>query len=200
MTKHDFLLLLEKRLSGLPQDEVQERLDFYRESIDDRMEEGLSEEEALRQIGSVDEIAAQIIDDIPIAKLIKERTNPQKPWTAWQIVLLILGSPLWLSLLIAAFAVVLSLYMTLWALVISLWAVFASFAASSAAGILLGIGFICGGDVLQGVATIGAGCVLAGLSIFLFYGCKVATKGTVLLTKKIGLGIKKLFIRRKEDA
>jgi len=38
-----------------------------------------------------------------------------------------------------------------------------------------------------------------GLSIFLFYGCKAATAGTLILTKKMALWTKNIFIK-KEDA
>ena len=54
------------------------------------------------------------------------------------------------------------------------------------------------GRLFGGVA-IGAGLVLAGLSIFFFFGCKASTKGTVWLTKRIALGIKNLFIRKEKD-
>ena len=43
MKKLEFILALRNRLSCLPQDEVDERLAFYSEMIDDSMEEGLSE-------------------------------------------------------------------------------------------------------------------------------------------------------------
>ena len=103
----------------------------------------------------------------------------------WEIVLLVLGSPIWLSLLIAAIAVVLSVYISLWSIIISLWAVFGSIVACAFAGILCGIVFAMVGFEITGVAMIAAGLILAGLSIFLYYGCKLATTGTVLLTKKI---------------
>ena len=45
MKKQTFLDMLKKRLSGLPKQEIAERLTFYNEMIDDRMEEGMSEEE-----------------------------------------------------------------------------------------------------------------------------------------------------------
>ena len=61
-----------------------------------------------------------------MGKLIKEKT-PKRRLGVWEIVLLVLGSPIWLSLLIAAFAVILSLYISLWAVIISFWAVFGSF-------------------------------------------------------------------------
>ena len=47
MSKSEFLTALRARLGGLPQGDVAERLDFYSELIDDRMEEGLSEEAAV---------------------------------------------------------------------------------------------------------------------------------------------------------
>ena len=52
---------------------------------------------------------------------------------------------------------------------------------------------------MQGLSLIAAGIVLAGLTIFLFYGCKAATKGAAVLTKKIALGIKSLFIGKEKN-
>ena len=62
MTKQEFLAKLEILLSGLTEEEISERIGFYSEMIDDRIEEGLSEEEAVSLIGSVEEVAAQIKD------------------------------------------------------------------------------------------------------------------------------------------
>ena len=73
MNKQEFLTRLRKGLSGLPQEDIEERLTFYSEMIDDRIEEGLSEEEAVAAIGSPDEIAEQIIGEIPIKKIVKEK-------------------------------------------------------------------------------------------------------------------------------
>ena len=110
MTKKQFLDRLGKSLNGLPQEDISERLTFYGEMIDDRAEEGLTEEEAVAGIGSVEEITAQILEETPFARLVKERVKPKRRMTAWEIVLLAVGSPVWLSLLIALLAVVLSLY------------------------------------------------------------------------------------------
>ncbi len=198
MTKLNFLLSLYEKLAGLPQDEVEERLAFYSEMIDDKMEEGIREEDAVREIGTVDEIAAQIIADIPLTKLVKEKIKPKKRLRAWEIVLLVLGSPVWFSLLIAAFAVILSLYAALWSVIISLWAVFASMIGCALGGIASGVIFAATDHVLTGVAMISAGMVCAGLSIFLFYGCRAGTKGTLQLTKRIALGIKNCFVKKEE--
>ena len=72
--------------------------------LDDQMEEGLSEEEAVAAVGPVDEIVRQIIADTPLAKLAKERMRPRRQLKAWEIVLLVLGSLALSILLTKAFA------------------------------------------------------------------------------------------------
>ena len=197
MTKQEFLTALQKKLSGLPKQEIEERLTFYGEMIDDRMEDGRTEEEAVSAIGSVDVVAEQIIAEIPLAKIAKERIKPKKRLRVWEIVLLALGSPIWLSLLIAAVAVILSLYVVLWSLIASLWAVFAALVASSVGCVIAGIFWAFCENGWMGIVIVGAGLTCAGLSIFLFFGCKEATRGILLLTKKIAVDIKKCFVRKE---
>ena len=198
MNKQEFLARLRYGLAGLPQEDIEERITFYSEIIDDRMEEGLSEDVAVSEIGSVDEIVSQVVEDIPIARLVKEKITPKKRIKAWEIVLLVLGSPIWLSLAIAVFAVIFSLYVIFWSIVISLWAVFASFIGGAIGGIAAGIVFACTGHNLSGIAIIGAGIVCAGLSIFMFYVCKAATKGILIFSKKFLIWIKNFFVNKEE--
>lgn len=198
MSKQEFLGLLRKGLSGLPQDDIEERLTFYSEMIEDRMEEGLSEEDAVAAAGSVDEIVAQVIADTPLAKIAKERIKPKRRLKGWETVLLILGSPIWFSLAVAAFAVLFSLYVSLWAVIISLWAVFVSLAACSVGGVLACVIFAAGGSGASGVAMLAAGLACAGLTVFLFYGCRAAAKGALRLTKNVAIRIKNCFIRKEE--
>ena len=199
MNKQEFLEKLRKRLSGLPQEDINERLTFYSEMIDDRIEDGLSETEAVEQIGSIDDIAEQVIADTPVTKIAKEKIKTARRLSAGEIVLLVLGSPIWLSLGIALFAVIFSLYISLWAVIISLWAVFVSFAACFIGGIFACVIFIASSNTVSGIAMLGAGLVCAGLSVFMFYGCKAITKGTLILTKKTAIWIKNCFIG-KENA
>ncbi len=197
MGKQEFLAKLRKGLSGLPPEDIEERLAFYSEMIEDRMDEGLSEDEAVLAVGSVQEIVAQVLAETPNSKIAKERIKSARQLTTGEIVLLVLGSPIWLSLGIAAFAVILSLYISLWAVIISLWSVFASFAACSIGGVMACFVFIVGGNKASGFAMLAAGIVCAGLAIFMLYGCKAATKGTVILTKKIAIWIKNCFIKKE---
>lgn len=195
MCKQEFLAQLRKGLSGLPQRDIEERLSFYSEMIDDRMEEGLSEDEAVLAVGSVEEIVSQIIGDIPLAKLAKERVKGNRRLKSWEIVLLVLGSPLWLSLGIAAFAVIFSVYVSLWSVIIALWAVFVSFVGCFIGGLMAGTVVACTGNVLPGIAVLAAGLLCAGLSIFAFYGCSAVTRGFSLLTRKTAVWIKNCFVK-----
>lgn len=197
MNKQDFLAELRTGLSGLPKDDIEERVSFYEEMIEDRMEEGLSEEKAVSEIGDIDAIVSQIIADTPLTKLVKERVRPSRTLRAWEIVLLVLGSPIWLSLLLAAVAVVLAVYIVIWAVVITLWSVEAAFAACSLGGIVAAIIFAFQGHVFTGIAMLGAGICSAGFAIMFAFVCKAATKGMLLLTKKIALGIKSLFVGKE---
>ena len=194
MNKTKFVLSLTEKLNGLPFEEIEDRINFYLESIDDRMEEGLSEEEAVAAMGSMDDIAAEIISDIPLARLVAEKVKPKRRLRAWEIVLLCVGAPLWLSLLVAAFAVVLAVYASLWSVIVALWASEVAFWGTVIGATTVGIALLSIGDAAQGLFLLGSGAVLAGCSVLLFFGCKAATRGMLLLTKKLALAIKKLFV------
>ena len=199
MNKSEFLDALKAALSGLPTCDVEERLRFYAEMIEDRIEDGCTEAEAVAEIGSVDEIAEQALAELPLIGIGKERIKPKRRLRGWEILLLALGSPIWLSLLISAFAVVLSLYLSVWSVVISLWATFVTLAVSGPVGIVAGTCHLLDGSVYTGIATIALGFASIGLAIFLFFGCKAATKGSALLIPKTMFGLKKHFAR-KENA
>lgn len=198
MSKHEFLARLRKGLSGLPQADIEERLTFYAEMLEDRMEEGLSEEEAVAAAGTVDEIVRQVIADIPLARIARERIRPKRCLRAWEIVLLALGSPIWLALLIAAVAVVAALYVSLWAVMASLWGVLGTFAVGAVGSVPLCIFLAVSDGPAPGLVVLAAGAVCAGFSVFMFFGCREATKGVLILTKKITTGIKNCFIRKEE--
>ena len=197
MTKQEFFNALNKGLSGLVREELDERLEFYSEMIDDRIEDGLSEEEAVKELGSPDEVIAKILCEIPLSKIVKKKIKSTKKPETWAILLIVLGFPVWLPLLAALFAVTLATYAVIWSLIISAWSVFVSFAACSLAFLTTGIIMLIIGNVTQGLALTGASLILAGLSLFAFYGCKKATVGCVILTKKIILLIKKCFIGKE---
>ncbi len=182
MRKQEFIAVLRKKLSVLPRRDAEERIAFYSEMIDDRIEEGLLEEEAVNAVGSVDEIAEQILKETPI----KKETAEKKSAGGWKVLFLVLGSPIWLSLIVAVVAVAVSLYAVVWAVAVSLWAVFVSLVAVGAVGPIMGIVHLCMGYGTAGFVALGAGLVCAGLAVFAYSGCLATTKATLLLTKTCG--------------
>ena len=123
--------------------------------------------------------------------------NSKRKISAFEIVLLALGSPIWLSLLIAVLAVILSLYITLWALVVSFWAIMGALAGAGVSVVIGGLIIALGGNAITGIAAVGAGLISSGLAIFAFFGCCAASKGTVALTKRISYAIKKTLIKEE---
>lgn len=200
MTKEKFLKLLRSGLSDLPREEIDERINFYSEMIADRMEEGLSEEAVIADIGDPEEIAKQIVfEALPKAEeKPKEKVKAGRKLRAWEIVLLVLGSPLWIALLAAVFAVVISLLAALWSVIVSFWAVFASLAGSALGVLAGGALFAVTGDVIVAAGMLGGAMVCAGLAIFAFFGCKAATKGAAFLSKWTVIGIVRFFKRKGE--
>ena len=198
MNKREFLVQLRKGLSGLPQDDIEERLSFYSEMIDDQMEEGFSEEQAVAAAGPVDEIVKQAVAETPFVKIAKKRIKPKKRLGVGKTLLLVLGSPIWLSLGLAAFAVVLSLYAVLWAVIICLWAIFVSLGACAVGGVLMSIVQAICGNGETALVMLAASIVCFGLTVFAFYGCKAATKGCFMLTREIAICVKRCFIKKEE--
>ena len=199
MTKHQFIERLRAKLNGLPKKDIDERIAFYIEIIDDKIEEGATEESAVSQIGSVDEIAGQIIADTPISKIVKEKFKPHKKLQTWEIVLLVLGFPLWFPLLISVFAVAISVYVVVWSVVISLWAVVVSLVVSAIGVFVAGIVFFCTSYTVSGVFAIAGAMVCAGLGIFAFFGCTYATKEILVWTKRLVVGVKNRLLNKEKS-
>lgn len=201
MNKQDFLNSLRLKLSDLPEQDVIERLNFYSEMIDDMIEEGLSEKYAVESIGSVDDIALQIISDTSNMKKDKkkDRKKSKRRLKGWEIALIIVGAPLWVPILVFLISMIFSLYSILWSVIVSLWSIFGALAGASIGGIICGIIFACTSRALAGLVIVAAGLLCAGLAIFAFFGCLYVTKGGVWLTKKTFMGIINIF-REKEGA
>ena len=198
MNKKEFIAALRLRLAGLPAEDREDRLGFYAEMIDDHIEEGLAEEAAVAAIGSVETVAEQIIAETPLLHLVKDRVKPKRRLRPWEITLLALGSPLWISLVAAAFSVILSLIVTFWAVIVSLWSVFVALIGCGAGLSAFGAVYAIVCDLPIGLGVLGAGLVCTGLSIFAFCGCKATTKGLWWLMKAAVRGIKRLFVRGEE--
>lgn len=197
MNKYEFLGRLRERLAGLPPKDIDASLDYYAELIADRIEDGMSEEEAVAAMGSIDEIVAQILEDTSLPKLVKEKVRPKRALRTWEILLIVLGFPLWLPLLIAFASVIFSILVAIGSVVISVFAVAVAVGACALAFIVAGlICFVTARGAL-GTILIGASLICAGLCILFFIGATYASKGILWLCKKGIYAIKSCFVGKE---
>jgi Predicted membrane protein len=77
MNKSEFLLSLTDKLDPLPQHEIEKTRGFYAEMIDDRIEDGMSETEAVTAIGDIDTIVQDTLLEQPLPALMKAKIQPK---------------------------------------------------------------------------------------------------------------------------
>ena len=198
MKKREFLDRLKASLWAMPEADKERSADYYAEMIDDRMEDGLSEEEAVAAIGDLDEIVKQILNETPRppATVKKEQKQQKQGLETWMIVLLVLGSPVWIPLVASAAGTVISVYVSLWTVVIFLYAVFIALAIASVGCVVSSFFMI--GRFAEVLVAWGAALLCAGLAIGVFMLSNLAAKGLVALTKLCWEGCKSIF-RGKEQ-
>lgn len=195
VNKTEFIDELYHLLNSLSKAERLQHLDYYEEMIADQMEDGLTEEEAVAALGSPADIAAQILGEIP--------PKPSRRFPIWAIVLIVLGSPLWLSLFLAVAAVLVAVIAVVAAVYISLWAAIAAFYAADLAvllgflsGIAGGIFYLTQGISMPAVLFFGGGLVCAGATVLLFFLCNLLSRLLWQLSKWSVLKIIGLFRRK----
>ncbi len=197
MNKAEFLAALRERLSGLPEEDFNRSVDYYTEMIDDRVEDGMSEEEAVACLGSMDEIITQILSEVSLPKLVKEKVKPKRALAVWEIILIIISAPIWFPIVLSVVTTILSAYLSIWMMVLSLYLLDLSIAISGIVFIGLAIAELFKGAFAVFGALLGFGLVALGVSILLFFAFNLITKGIIYISKKVLLGIKSLFIRKK---
>lgn len=197
MNKQEYLEAIRSRISAMPADDVNRFMDYYSEMIDDRVEDGLSEEEAVADMGSPDAAVEQILEDMPLTKLVKEKIKPKHELKAWEVVLIVLGSPVWIPLLITALVLLLTLWIVAFALLISFYAVVLSFVAAGIGGLICAIPLFIANSPYTAVLMLGAALIGVGIAILFVVSVKPVTVGIFKVCKASVNGIKRMFVKEK---
>lgn len=191
MTKKEFLAQLKRQLSGIPAADAEASVAYYSEMIDDRMEEGFTEEEAVAAAGDPARIAANILAEMAASPAARPAVKERRRLRWWEVTLLGLGFPVWFSLLVAVAAVVFSLWVALWSGVIALYATAFTLGVSAIGCILASFFMVEGAGV--GLVVWGAALVCAGLGVLFFILSNLAAKGLIALTRVTWKGLKRGF-------
>lgn len=199
MNKQGFLAALQKQLRGLSQSDIEKSLEYYSEMIDDRMEDGVSEEEAVAAMEAPEGIARQILMDMPLPKVVKAKAKPAHPLRIWEIILLIVGSPVWVPLTLTAILLFFVCYMVIWIMIFALYAIDFSFAVGALAGFIQGgiSIFTMGG--IQALFYFGGGLVSLGIAILLFFTFNILSVKLIHLSRQFVLWAKSRFVRKGDN-
>ena len=188
MNKTQFCALLENKLKPyLSPKEMYKTLNFFEEMIDDRIDEGLSEEEAVSQLGDINIIVDQILDEHNIGK--------KQTKLVWRFIPRELGFinivllfPAWItifSLVASLFIVILSI---IFSIVLSIIAIFIG-------GILLILKspfyLIYERNISYFLDTLGFGFVNTGIGLIgIYWLTKIYKK-----SRQNGINIRTIFVK-----
>ena len=197
MNKQQFLNMLAEALKKLPREERYRTMAYYDELIDDRIEDGQNEYAVVESLGNPADIARDLLG---VEEEKKQKTY--SPGTkVWITVLLVLGFPLWGSLLLVAAVLVMVLYILLYLPIVILGALSVGFLAGSVLGIVgtpflaLDIGIVSGG-IPAAVFQLGLCVALLGLSLLcavgLYHSSKAIVKASRIIWRKCTGGFRRM--------
>lgn len=191
MTRNEFISSLSARLHSIPGTERQKALDWYSELICDRMEE-MPEADAVSGIGSVDEIADEILSQYrqnTTAVHSSDSTEPQSRRspdkgvnTALVIFAAVVLSPIWLPLLITGLSLALVAVLLVWCAVVTVGVMLVSAAAVGAVGLVYGFWALFVINPAYGLLVLGTALISAGLTLALIPLIVVTVKGAAEFT------------------
>lgn len=192
MNKTEFTRILKTKISHLPRAERKKILQYYNEMISERMEDGMTEAEAIEALGDIDELVAAYA---PAPAQLTQRKSPRL--RAWHIVMLAVGSPLWISIVAALFCIMLASYIVIWALVVAFYAIFAALAVSGFACIMSSFIALFSQGFPAFAALMGAGCLLMGFALLWLVPCNLFAKAAGKMSGKLPKFIFGFFFKRR---
>lgn len=165
MTKEQFLSAVCARLQNVSALDRQRTLDYYSEMIDDRIEDGMSEQEAVAAMGDIDEAVGQLPHE-------NERSG------AGRAVALGVTSPVWAPLCIGLFTI-------MWSVVVALYAAVVGVGVGVSALTALCLRYLFTTELAQALLFFGSSLVCVGVMLLLGVAAGFVARFVVFLTKKI---------------
>lgn len=156
MTQNEFLSELKAHLSKIPKNEREKIVEYYAEIINDKIDEGKTEEQAVSELGSPEKVAQSVIEDYSDNET--KHNNGKKSHSVGAII----GFSILIPFVILMIAV--------------LGVVSLSFIIASGALIISGAGFFISSfwifvqNFSAGLYQLGAGFFTAAIGVFAMYG------------------------------
>lgn len=191
MNKREFLNDLDSKLDFLTEEERNKTINYYSEIIEDRIESGASEEEAVLQTESTEVIAKKLMTENNTQKNTSEKVLDfidklfEKHGYLFMLVIAILSIPLWTPILGGVLGLVCAIFLLLFGMI-------AFGAVGSVISLILAISYITQ-SLLYTISTLGASMFCAGFAI-------LVTIGTVKLINMMSNFFKKVSKSIKEHS
>ena len=122
MKREEYINQLKTYLSGMPENDMKEALDYYTEYLSEVPDENLDEE--IKKLGRPEFLAKQLKSEVPNNTQMNFSDKNKNSNSALKITVLILTSPIWVSLLAAYF----SIYITIICVIFSVYITFPAMA------------------------------------------------------------------------
>lgn len=182
MNKQEYVNRLNELLACLPADHRLESVSFYEEMIDDRMEDGMTEEQAVAALDTPGVAAEKILGDLPAVPRAVVKTRRKSRALLWGAA--IIGSPLWVALALAFAATVQGIYLCIWLLAACIWVIAIGGILCSPLGALLAFWGIEAGNAAFALWGFGGGLVGSALGVLCVRGAFAASRQLALLSRK----------------
>lgn len=207
MNKEEFLNGLRARLAYLPESDTEKFIAFYAESIDDRVEDGMSEAEATAAMGDIDSVVHTIESEMPLSTIVRQRVKSSRERSEhsggghsvlW-IVLAVLGSPVWLSLVCVLGAVVAAIYISVMVFVAAIYIVLLALGLSSVFMLMYSVSRLFTVGLASALLALGVALATAGVCAALLWPCVTLSKSLVKLPVRFWRWLKGLIIDRRRN-
>lgn len=191
MNKTEFLSELELCLHRMKDSEKSKFITYYDEMIDDYVENGMTEAEAVDKIGVPKKIAGELLDNNDSVKLNFPFTGSR----LFNVLITIIGFPLWGSFLLAFILMVFSVYVLIFCLPVATGAATVGFLAASIIGII-GSPIVMAHSLSTGLMQLGIGIASIGLSFFLCLITIALLKKFLAVNKRFNAFLKKMLKKK----
>lgn len=191
MNKKEFLNDLDSKLDFLTEEERNKTINYYSEIIEDRIESGASEEEAVLQMESTEVIAKKLMAENNTQKTTSEKVLDfidklfEKHGYLFVLIIAILSIPLWTPILGGILGLVCTIFLILFGTI-------AFGAIGSVVALGIGISFITQ-SLLSAISALGVSMICAGFAV-------LVTIGTVKLISMMSNFFKKVSKSIKEHS
>ena len=188
MNRSDFIKELSYHLRKMTTTEKNKFITYYDEIISDYIENGVPEEEAVGKVGIPKMIAEELLENYDYVKT----KGPLIGSRILNVFLLILGFPLWGSLLLAGILLLLSFYIVLWCVPLVTGAGCVGYFSTCIIGII-GAPFIMAGSLSVGMVQLGTAIASFGISVLLGMATLSLSRVIIKLTKQFNNKLVSLF-------